>query len=91
VLRFAQQAGFTLDEIKTLFHGFEPDTSLSARWQTLARAKLTEIDLLAKRIKRMRRALELGLKCGCLRVEDCSLSPKDAEESKVPRKNSCCE
>jgi MerR family redox-sensitive transcriptional activator SoxR len=79
VLRFAQQSGFTLDEIKTLFHGFASDTPLSARWQALARAKLRELDELARRIKRMRRALELGLQCGCLRIEDCTLSPVDAE------------
>lgn len=77
VLRFAQQAGFTLDEIKTLFHGFGTDTPLSARWRSLARKKLGELDELAQRIARMRRALELSLECGCVRVEDCSLSPTD--------------
>ncbi len=90
VLRFAQQAGFTLDEIKTLFHGFGTETPLSSRWQSMARAKLDELDVLEKRIKRMKRALALGLKCGCIRVEDCSLSPKDAEPLKAPRANSCC-
>ena len=83
VLRFAQQAGFTLEEIKTLFHGFGAGTPLSARWQSLAKAKLGELDLLAKRIQRMRSALEIGLKCGCVRVEDCSLSPED-----IPQKPS---
>lgn len=48
VLRFAQQAGFTLDEIKTLFHGFGPETPVSERWHVLARAKLAELDILAK-------------------------------------------
>jgi MerR family redox-sensitive transcriptional activator SoxR len=90
VLRFAQQAGFTLDEIKTLFHGFGAETPLSARWQSMARAKLSELDVLAKRIKRMKRALALGLECGCIRVEDCSLSPKDADEPKSVRAPSCC-
>src|SRR5262249_26295334 len=63
MLRFAQQAGFTLDEIKTLFHGFGADTPLSTRWHSLARKKLHELDLFAKRIRRMRRALQLGLEC----------------------------
>lgn len=90
VLRFAQQAGFTLDEIKTLFHGFGAETPLSSRWQSMARAKLDELDVLEKRIKRMKRALALGLKCGCIRVEDCSLSPKDAEPPRAPRTTSCC-
>lgn len=90
VLRFAQQAGFTLEEIKTLFHGFGSETPLSARWQTLARAKLQELDELAKRIKRMKRALTIGLECGCVRVEDCLLSAKDAETLLSKNPKSCC-
>lgn len=85
VLRFAQQAGFTLEEIKTLFHGFGAETPLSARWQSLARAKLEELDLLAKRVRRMRRALEVGLECGCVRIEDCTLSPDDVPEASTRR------
>jgi MerR family transcriptional regulator, redox-sensitive transcriptional activator SoxR len=78
VLLFAQQAGFTLQEIKTLFHGFDAETPLGQRWHTLARKKLKELEVFSKRLKRMRRALELGLKCGCMRIEDCSLIPTDA-------------
>ena len=74
VLRFAQEAGFTLKEIKTLFQGFDAETTLSARWRTLARRKLEELELLARRVRRMRRALQIGLKCGCLRIEDCMVS-----------------
>ena len=81
VLRFAQQAGFTLKEIKALFRGFDNETTLSSRWQTLARAKLAELDVLEKRVRRMRRALQLGLECGCVRIEDCSLSPADVPEA----------
>jgi hypothetical protein len=81
---------FTLEEIKTLFNGFGAETPLSTRWQSLARAKLEELGVLEKRIRRMKRALALGLKCGCIRVEDCSLSPRDAETPKAQRANSCC-
>lgn len=94
VLRFAQQAGFTLDEIKMLFHGFGVETPLSARWQALARKKLQELDVLAEGIKRMRHALELSLKCGCVRIEECSLSPADigqmrAQPQKTRRRRPC--
>jgi len=75
VLRFAQQAGFTLDEIKTLFNGFSEATPLSKRWHSLATDKLHELEQLEERIQRMKRALQLGLKCGCVRIEDCMLSP----------------
>jgi MerR family redox-sensitive transcriptional activator SoxR len=90
VLRFAQQAGFTLDEIKTLFHGFGAGTPLKTRWQSLARTKLQQLDLLAKRIQRMRRALELGLECGCIRVEDCTLSPADVPDENGERVKARC-
>lgn len=90
VLRFAQQAGFTLEEIRTLFNGFGAETPLSSRWQSMARAKLTELDVLAKRIRKMKRALQLGLECGCVRIEDCSLSPKDFEATKSRTKSGCC-
>jgi MerR family transcriptional regulator, redox-sensitive transcriptional activator SoxR len=90
VLRFAQQAGFTLEEIKTLFNGFGAETPLSSRWQALARTKLHELDVLAQRIKRMRRALEVSLKCGCVRIEDCSLSPADVPGNDQPRKKPQC-
>jgi MerR family redox-sensitive transcriptional activator SoxR len=90
VLRFAQQVGFTLEEIRTLFNGFGDETALSARWEPLARAKLAELDMLSKRIRKMKRALELGMKCRCVRVEDCSLSPRDIETVKPRAGRSCC-
>jgi MerR family transcriptional regulator, redox-sensitive transcriptional activator SoxR len=80
-LRFAQEAGFTLKEIKALFHDSGVKSTLSARWQSMARKKLLELDLLASRVVRMRQALELGLKCGCVRIEDCTLSPGDVPPS----------
>jgi MerR family transcriptional regulator, redox-sensitive transcriptional activator SoxR len=76
-LRFAQEAGFTLKEIKVLFQGSGAKSTLSARWQSMARKKLLELDLLEARVVRMRQALEMGLKCGCVRIEDCTLSPGD--------------
>jgi MerR family transcriptional regulator, redox-sensitive transcriptional activator SoxR len=88
VLPIAQQAGFTLGEIKTLFNGFGSSVPLSERWQSLARAKIGELDLLAKRIRKMKGALELGLACGCVRIEDCSLSPRDIDAGKS--RTSCC-
>src|SRR5688500_11549380 len=71
VLRFAQRAGFTLDEIRTLFHGFGADTPLNERWDSLAKAKVAELDALMERAARMKQAILAGLGCGCVRVEDC--------------------
>lgn len=71
VLQFAQAAGFTLEEIRTLFHGFGAEVPLRDRWQALAESKLKEMDALIARAMQMRRAIEVGLGCGCLRLEDC--------------------
>jgi MerR family redox-sensitive transcriptional activator SoxR len=73
VLRFAQQAGFTLEEIKTLFSGLESGTAFGDAWRLLAQSKLEELDALVRSAQRMRHAIELGLQCGCIRLEDCTL------------------
>jgi MerR family redox-sensitive transcriptional activator SoxR len=72
VVQLAQNAGFTIAEIQTLLHGFAPDTPPAARWQPLARQKLLELDALIERVQQMKRVLEKGLNCGCLRLEDCA-------------------
>jgi len=74
VIQLAQQAGFTVAEIQTLLHGFEPDTPPAARWQPLARKKLRELDALIERAQHMKHILETGLNCGCLRLEDCAIA-----------------
>jgi MerR family redox-sensitive transcriptional activator SoxR len=73
VVQLAQQAGFTVAEIQTLLHGFAPDTPPAARWDPLARQKLQELDALIERAQHMKRILETGLHCGCLRLEDCAV------------------
>lgn len=88
-LRFAQEAGFTLKETKALFQGSGVKSTLSTRWQSMARKKLLELDLLAARVVRMRQALELGLKCGCMRIEDCTLSPDDVPPTKPAATAGC--
>jgi MerR family transcriptional regulator, redox-sensitive transcriptional activator SoxR len=71
VLQLARQAGFTIAEIQTLFHGFASETPPAARWQALAEQKLCELDLLIERAQHTREILITGLRCGCLRLEDC--------------------
>lgn len=71
VLRMARQAGFTVAEMRTLLHGFTQQTPPSQRWEALARKKLREVDALIARAEQMKRILEAGLKCGCVRLEDC--------------------
>jgi MerR family redox-sensitive transcriptional activator SoxR len=73
VIHLAQQAGFTIAEIQTLFHGFAAGTPPAERWRPLAEHKLGEIDALIDRAQHMRRLLETLLQCGCVSLEECSI------------------
>jgi MerR family transcriptional regulator, redox-sensitive transcriptional activator SoxR len=81
VVQLAQAAGFTIAEIQTLFHGFDSDTPPAARWQPLIRQKLEELDALIARTQMMRQMLETGLRCGCLRLEDCAVVLEEGRSS----------
>ena len=73
VVRVAQQAGFTISEIRTLLNGFSEETPPSERWRLLAEEKLPEVETLVKRALGMKALLERGLRCECLRLEDCDV------------------
>ncbi len=73
VIHLAQEAGFSIAEIQLLLYGFDPGTTPSERWHTLARQKLIEVDKLIQRAQTMKRLLEEGLNCGCLSFEDCMI------------------
>jgi MerR family redox-sensitive transcriptional activator SoxR len=73
VIDRAQQAGFTLGEIRELFFGFEVGTPPAARWEALARRKLAELDAQLARISAMQGLLREGLRCGCLTMEQCTV------------------
>lgn len=73
VIERAQQAGFTLGEIRELFFGFAVGTHPNARWEALAQRKLAELDEQLRRIQAMRVLLHQGLRCGCLTMEQCTV------------------
>ena len=73
VIEVSKAAGFTLKEIEHLLEGFDPPTSPSERWGTLAEQKLHDIDALIARAEGMRELLRRGMECGCLTLEDCGL------------------
>lgn len=88
VARFAQSVGFSLAEIKRLFRGMEGRKDLRTHWRPLARAKLEELDRVIARALKMKRAIESGLECGCIRVEDCLPSGEKAPRPRPVRKRS---
>jgi MerR family transcriptional regulator, redox-sensitive transcriptional activator SoxR len=83
-LRFAQRAGFSVSEIRTLFHGFGADVPPAARWRRLADKKMADLDILIANAERMRRALKNGLQCGCVKIEDCVIE-SDTDGCCIPQ------
>ncbi len=73
VIAHAQQAGFTLGEIRELFFGFVAGTPPALRWEALAQRKLAELDLQVTRLRAMQDLLREGLRCGCLTIEQCTV------------------
>jgi len=72
VLRRAQEAGFTLDEVRQLFFGFSPSTPISQRWKRIAERKMLELDVRLKQIQSMKNFLKkLQTCCECETVERC--------------------
>jgi MerR family redox-sensitive transcriptional activator SoxR len=71
LIRIARNMGFTLEEIRALLEDFPQDTPPSERWQTLAAEKLTQVDDIIMRATALKRLLEAGLRCECIRIEDC--------------------
>ena len=71
VIDVARSAGFRIEEIKQLFHGFGKGTPAFRRWELLAQRKITEMDELIARAKKMKRLLENADRCKCLELEDC--------------------
>jgi MerR family redox-sensitive transcriptional activator SoxR len=72
VVRRAQYAGFTLDEVRTLLFGFRKGAPLSARWRKLAAAKIVELDGRIEEIQSMKDLLlSLQSRCHCTTVEEC--------------------
>ena len=81
VIQMAQQAGFTVAEIRTLFNGFTTETTASARWEVLARQKLVEVDALMLRTQTMKRILEEQLlRCCCFTLDECAQCIRDQGE-----------
>jgi DNA-binding transcriptional MerR regulator len=72
VVRTAQDAGFTLDEIRRLFFGFMQSTPISQRWRKIAERKMVELDAKIEQFQSMKGLLEtLQNCCECETVERC--------------------
>lgn len=71
LIALAQDAGFTMHEIKELLHGFTHVTPASHRWQAMARRKLDEIAARIERAEQMRGLLQRLMRCQCETLGQC--------------------
>lgn len=73
VIHIAQQAGFTIGEIRELFTGVAQGATPSAQWRAVAERKLPEVRALIQRAQEMERWLAEGLRCACLNLAACRM------------------
>ncbi len=71
VISIAKRAGFRIDEIKQLFHGFRNGVPAFRRWHILAQRKMAELEEMIARAKQVKRLLRKAERCKCLDLEDC--------------------
>jgi MerR family redox-sensitive transcriptional activator SoxR len=73
VIDIAKQAGFSLEEIRSLLDSIDQGAPAHQELQALAARKLPEMDALIERARAMRDWLAVASACGCESLEDCLL------------------
>lgn len=81
LIRMAQEAGFSLEEVAKLAGGYPDDTPPAERWQELAQRKLPEVDAMIRRMQVVRQVLGESLQCDCLTLEACAVQGWSATET----------
>ncbi len=71
VVQFARTCGFTLTETRQLVKGFVPRTAMSARWHSMAQAKIREMDATIERARVMKDLLTRISRCECDTLLEC--------------------
>ena len=71
MIRTAQQAGFTLSEVRVLFDEILWSDSPAAKWNTLIQRKLQEMDRMLANIQSMKQLLEDILGCDNDHLAEC--------------------
>jgi MerR family redox-sensitive transcriptional activator SoxR len=69
----AKEAGFSLDEIRTLLDSVDRGEPAHEQLRALAERKLPEVDALIDRAQAMREWLDTATRCGCDSLEACRL------------------
>lgn len=72
LIRFCQEVGFSLAEIRNLLSGSRGGSE-KQRWRELVDGKLVEVDQTIQRAEAMKRILEESRACDCVAPNSCSL------------------
>ena len=70
VVQRARESGFTLEEIRELFFGFQPATPPPKRWHKLSERKIAELRIRMKQLKLMETLLKQIQGCRCNALEE---------------------
>ncbi len=78
LIQIAQDAGFSLREIKVLLTGVKGEKRGKKALATLAEAKLVEIDETMKRLRLLQRLLTAASSCACPDLDACGAAARRA-------------
>ncbi len=79
IIDVSKQAGFSLDEVRTLLTSSDQGAPAHQQLQALAARKLPEVEALIQRAEAMRGWLTAASGCGCDSLESCALFIEAAE------------
>jgi MerR family redox-sensitive transcriptional activator SoxR len=71
IIRTAQQAGFTLDELRILFDEILDSADPGVQWHDLIQRKLQELSALLNNVVSMKRLLEDIMECDDAELAEC--------------------
>ncbi len=71
IIRTAQQAGFTLAEMRILFDDILTSAAPAAHWHDLIQRKVQEMNALLLNVQSMKSLLEEIMRCNDNELEDC--------------------
>ncbi len=74
IIRTAQQAGFTLAELRVLFEDILTGDAPTSEWHALVERKLHDIDALLRSVQTMKHLLEDIMGCEDSRLAECLLA-----------------
>lgn len=89
IIKVAQRAGISLEEVGDMLSGFAPNRKLTGeQWRMVLSRWRAQLDERITRLTRMRDELDSCIGCGCLSLTECPLrNPEDilGQEGPGPR------